>query len=70
MNSDLGSTQILTQHCGAQSQTISQLMNSGIVPTRQVSVVQLLLVFETPVDGVGAYTTPPFDNSDRIVGLH
>jgi hypothetical protein len=70
MNSDLGSTQILTQHCGAQSQIISQLMNSGIVPTRQVSVVQPLLIFETPVDGVGAYTMPPFDHSDRTIGLH
>jgi hypothetical protein len=33
---DLGSTQIRTQHCSAQSQTISQLTNVGTMPTRQV----------------------------------
>jgi hypothetical protein len=32
-NGDSGSTQILTRHCGAQSQTISQLESSGIIPT-------------------------------------
>jgi hypothetical protein len=32
-NSDPGSTQILTQHCGAQSQTVSQLESSGTTPT-------------------------------------
>jgi hypothetical protein len=52
MNSDLDSTQILTQHCGAKSKTVSQLMNSGTVPTRQVPVVQPLRVTETPADGV------------------
>jgi hypothetical protein len=52
MNSDLDSTQILIRHCGAKSQTVSQLMNSGTAPTRQVPVVQPLRVTETPVDGV------------------
>jgi hypothetical protein len=33
MNDDLGSTQILTQHYGAQSQTVSQLESSGTTPT-------------------------------------
>jgi hypothetical protein len=37
MNGDLDSTQILTQHCGAQSQTISQLMNLGTMPTSKYS---------------------------------
>jgi hypothetical protein len=32
-NGDPGSTQILTQHCGAQSQSISQLESSAITPT-------------------------------------
>jgi hypothetical protein len=29
-NSDPGSTQILARHCGAKSQTVSQLANSGL----------------------------------------
>jgi hypothetical protein len=33
VNGDLGSTQILTRHYGAQSQTISQLQSSGTTPT-------------------------------------
>jgi hypothetical protein len=33
MNSDPGSTQILTRHYGAQSQIISQLESSGTTPT-------------------------------------
>jgi hypothetical protein len=52
MNSDPDSTQILTRHCGAKSQTVSQLMNSGTAPTRQVPVVQPLRDTETPADGV------------------
>jgi hypothetical protein len=32
-NGDPGSTQILTWHCGAQSQNISQLASSGTMPT-------------------------------------
>jgi hypothetical protein len=39
-NGDLGFTQILTQHCGAKSKTISHLTNSGTMPARQVPVVQ------------------------------
>jgi hypothetical protein len=37
MNGDPGSTQILTQHYGAQSQTISQLESSGTMPTSKSS---------------------------------
>jgi hypothetical protein len=33
VNGDPGSTQILTRHCGAQSQTVSQLESSGTTPT-------------------------------------
>jgi hypothetical protein len=32
-NSDPGSTQILTRYCSAQSQTVSQLVNQGTMPT-------------------------------------
>jgi hypothetical protein len=53
MNGDPGSTQILTWHNGAKSQTVIQLMNSRTVPTRQVPVVQPLWVIETATDGVG-----------------
>jgi hypothetical protein len=52
---------------GAKSQSISQVTNSRIVPTRQVAVVQLLWVIETPMDGVGVHATQPFDNPDGIV---
>jgi hypothetical protein len=34
-NGDLGSTQILTRQCGAKSQSVSQLTNSGTAPTRK-----------------------------------
>jgi hypothetical protein len=34
LNDDPGSSQILSQHCGAKSQTVSQLANSGTMPTR------------------------------------
>jgi hypothetical protein len=44
---DLDFTQILTRHYSDKSQTVSQLTNSGTVPTRQVSVVQSLRVIET-----------------------
>jgi hypothetical protein len=33
MNGDLGSTQVLAQHCSSQSQTVSQLDSSGTMPT-------------------------------------
>jgi hypothetical protein len=33
---DPGSTQILTRHYTVKSQTVSQLMNMGTTPTRQV----------------------------------
>jgi hypothetical protein len=70
MNSNPGSTQILTRHYGTKSHTISQLTNSGTMPTRQVPIVQLLWVIETPVDGVVVLITAPSNNPDRIVGLH
>jgi hypothetical protein len=70
MHGDLDSTQILTQHYGAKSQTVSQLTNSGTIPTRQVPIVQPLQVIKTPADGVGACITPPSDNTDRTVWLH
>jgi hypothetical protein len=47
MNGDPGSTQIWTQHYGAKSQTVSQLVNPGITPSRQVLVVQPLQVIKT-----------------------
>jgi hypothetical protein len=34
---ELGSTQILTWHFGAQSQTVSQLMSSGTMPSSKSS---------------------------------
>jgi hypothetical protein len=70
MHGDLGSTHILTQHYSAKSQTVSQLMNSGTAPTRQVPVVQPLRVIETPTDGVSAHAAPPSDNPDGTVGIH
>jgi hypothetical protein len=51
VNGDPGSTQILTWHCGAKSQTVSQFMNLRTAPTRQVLIVQPLHVIETPMDG-------------------
>jgi hypothetical protein len=39
MNSDPASTQILIQHYGSKSQTVSQLTNLRTAPTRQVPVV-------------------------------
>jgi hypothetical protein len=42
MNGDPSSTQILTRHCGAKPQTVSQLVNSGTMPIRQVPIVQPL----------------------------
>jgi hypothetical protein len=59
-NGDPASTQILTWHCGAKSQTISQLVNSGTVPTRQVPVVHPFWVIETPTDGVGTQSRTTF----------
>jgi hypothetical protein len=38
-NDDPSSTQILTRHCGARSQTVIQLRNSGTTPTLEVLVV-------------------------------
>jgi hypothetical protein len=70
MNGDPGSTQTLTRHCGAKSQTVSQLVKSGTTPARQVSIIQSLRVIETPTDRVSAYIAPPSDNMDRTVGLH
>jgi hypothetical protein len=69
MHGDPGSTQILTQHCDARSQTVSQLANSGTSPTRQVPVVQPLWVIETPEDGVDVHVTPPSDNPDETGGF-
>jgi hypothetical protein len=69
VNDDPSSTQILTQHYGAKSQTISHLMNMGTAPTRHVLIVQPLRVFKTPEDGVGAQAAPPFDNLDGTVGV-
>jgi hypothetical protein len=70
VNGDPGCTQILTRHCGARSQIISQLVNSGTTPTRHAPVVQPLRVIETPEDGVGAHAAPLSDNPDGTVGLH
>jgi hypothetical protein len=67
MHDDPDSTQILTRHCGAKSQTISQLTNSGPTPTRKVPIVEPLRVIETPID---AHVAPPFDNLDGTVGLN
>jgi hypothetical protein len=33
LNGDLGSTQILTQYCGTQSRTVTQVMSSGTTPS-------------------------------------
>jgi hypothetical protein len=54
-----GSTQILTQHCGVKSQTISHVVNSETAPSGQELVVQSLWVIETPVYGVSAQAAPP-----------
>jgi hypothetical protein len=69
-NGDLESTQILTRHCGAKSQTISQPVNTGTLLIRQVLIVQPLWVIEAPADSVRAYAASPFDNSDGFEGLH
>jgi hypothetical protein len=69
-HSDLDSTQIVTRHCNAKSQTISQLVNSGTISTRQVPIVQPFQVIETPADGVSAHATPPSNNPDRTMWLH
>jgi hypothetical protein len=58
---DPGSTQILTWHCGAKSQTDSHYMNSGTMPTMQVLVAQPLQVNKTPTDRVDAVTTQNFE---------
>jgi hypothetical protein len=58
MNDDPGSTQNLTRHYGAQSQTVSLLESSGTTPTRQVLAVQPLQVIKIPEDGVGAFVAP------------
>jgi hypothetical protein len=50
------------------SQTISQLMNSRIVPTRQVPAIQPLRLIETPEDGFGVHATPLSNYLDRTVG--
>jgi hypothetical protein len=70
MNGGLGSTQILTQHCCTTSLTVSQLVNSGTMPTSQVPAVHPLRVIKTLVDGVGAQAVPPSDNLDGTLGLH
>jgi hypothetical protein len=70
VNGDPCSIQIKTQHYGAKSQTVRQLMNSGTAPSRQVALVQPLWVIETPTDEVNAYTAPPYDNPNGIMGLH
>jgi hypothetical protein len=70
MNGDSSSTQILTQHCSAKSETISQLVNLGTTPSRQVHRVQPLRDIETPVDGVGVHATPPSENPKGTVGLY
>jgi hypothetical protein len=69
MHGDMGSTHVLTWHYGAKSQMVSQLMNSGTAPTRQVPIVQPLLVIETPEDGVGAHTAPLSNNPDGTTRL-
>jgi hypothetical protein len=58
VNDDSGSTQILTQYYGAQSQTVSPLESSGTTPTRQVLAVQPLRVIKILEDGVGAFVAP------------
>jgi ribosomal protein L10 len=70
MHGDSGSTQILTRHCGAKSQTINQLTNLGTMPTRQVPIVQHLRVIKTPAEGVSAHVAPPSDNLDGTMELH
>jgi hypothetical protein len=62
-------TQILTRHCGALSQTVSQLMNTRIAPTRQVLIVHTLLVIETPTDGVRTRVAHHSDNPDGSGGF-
>jgi hypothetical protein len=72
MNGDPGSTQILTRHYGAQSQTISQLESSRTTATSKSPQLkaQPLRVIATPADGVDAYATPHSANPDETVGLH
>jgi hypothetical protein len=69
-NGDPVSTQILTQHCGAKPQTVSQLTNSRTAPTRQVLVVQPLWVIETPEEGVDVQAAAFSDNPDGAVRIH
>jgi hypothetical protein len=45
LNYDPGSTQILTRHYSAQSQTVRHLMNLGTMFARHVPIVQPLWVF-------------------------
>jgi hypothetical protein len=70
VNGDTCSTQILTRHYGAKSQTVSQLVNLGTVPTRQVPIVQPLWVIKTPTDGITAEAAPPSDKADGTVEHH
>jgi hypothetical protein len=69
-NGDLGSTQILTRHCGAMFWIISQLMNMGTTPTRQVPIVQPLWVIYTPKDAVSVHAAPYSNIPNATVGLH
>jgi hypothetical protein len=69
VQSDPDSTQILTQHCGAKSQTVSQIANSGTTRLGKYPAVQPLRVIETTEDGVGVYAAPPSDNPDGSGGF-
>jgi hypothetical protein len=66
VNSEPGSTQILTQRRGAKSKTVSKLGNSGTMSTRHVPLVQPIWVIETPEDGVSAHATTSSNNSDGV----
>jgi hypothetical protein len=70
LNGDPGSTQILTQHYGAKSQTISYLMNSGTTPTRQVPIVQPLQTIKILEVRIDALAAPLSNNPNGTTRLH
>jgi hypothetical protein len=62
-NNDPGSTQIPTQHCGAQSHTVSQLASSGTTLTSKS------MQFSPSRFTKHLNSTPHSDNQDKTMGL-
>jgi hypothetical protein len=69
-NGDLGSTQILTQHYSAQSQTVSQLASLGTtLSSKSLQFIPSKLLKHLRMGSV-QNVTPHFDNLDRTTGLY